>query len=120
MECAQEHLRYGEIQKLCANKLLLFQGSGWNNLDITLQAPFLEAIKHVSDTHFVLAQAKDGVQFSKCQEDMGHKEILVVPYGDEYAGLAECLKRLTCEMSGRGRAVGMVRRGQLYGSPAAQ
>lgn len=68
----------------------------------------------------MLAQAKDEVQFSECREDTGHKEILVVPYGDEYAGLAEYLKRQTCEMSGRGRAVEMVRRGQLHGSPAAQ
>ncbi|XP_032495176.1 protein FAM118B isoform X3 [Phocoena sinus] len=105
-----------EIQKLYENKSFLFLGCGWTVDDTTFQALFLEAVKHKSDLeHFMLVRRGDVDEFKKLRENMLDKGIKVISYGNEYADLPEYFKRLTCEISTRGRS-GMVREGQLNGS----
>ncbi|KAM7051575.1 protein FAM118B isoform 3-T7 [Molossus nigricans] len=109
-----------EIQKLYENKSFLFLGCGQTVDDTTFQALFLEAVKHKSDLeHFMLVRKGDIDEFMKLRENMLDKGIKVISYGNEYADLPEYFKRLTCEISTRGRSAGMVREGQLNGSPAA-
>uniref|UniRef100_A0A5F5PJE8 Protein FAM118B n=2 Tax=Equus TaxID=9789 RepID=A0A5F5PJE8_HORSE len=109
-----------EIQKLYENKSFLFLGCGWTVDDTTFQALFLEAVKHKSDLeHFMLVRRGDVDEFKKLRENMLDKGIKVISYGNEYADLPEYFKRLTCEISTRGRSAGMVREGQLNGSSAA-
>uniref|UniRef100_A0A8C8Z6Y9 Protein FAM118B n=1 Tax=Prolemur simus TaxID=1328070 RepID=A0A8C8Z6Y9_PROSS len=109
-----------EIQKLYENKSFLFLGCGWTVDDTTFQALFLEAVKHKSDLeHFMLVRRGDVDEFKKLRENMLDKGIKVISYGNDYADLPEYLKRLTCEISTRGRSAGMVREGQLNGSSAA-
>ncbi|XP_032140754.1 protein FAM118B isoform X2 [Sapajus apella] len=108
-----------EIQKLYENKSFLFLGCGWTVDDTTFQALFLEAVKHKSDLeHFMLVRRGDVDEFKKLRENMLDKGIKVISYGNDYADLPEYFKRLTCEISTRGRS-GMVREGQLNGSSAA-
>ncbi|XP_021027032.1 protein FAM118B isoform X1 [Mus caroli] len=109
-----------EIQKLYENKSFLFLGCGWTVDDTTFQALFLEAVKHKSDLeHFMLVQRGDVDEFKKLRENMLDKGIKVISYGNDYADLPEYFKRLTCEISTRGRSAGMAREGQLNGSSAA-
>lgn len=108
-----------EIQKLYENKSFLFLGCGWTVDDTTFQALFLEAVKHKSDLeHFMLVRRGDVDEFKKLRENMLDKGIKVISYGNDYADLPEYFKRLTCEISTRGRS-GMAREGQLNGSSAA-
>ncbi|XP_058520111.1 protein FAM118B isoform X3 [Ochotona princeps] len=107
-----------EIQKLYENKSFLFLGCGWTVDDTTFQALFLEAVKHKSDLeHFMLVRRGDVDEFKKLRENMLDKGIKVISYGNDYADLPEYFKRLTCEISTRGRS-GVVREGQLNGSSA--
>ncbi|XP_004862648.1 protein FAM118B isoform X2 [Heterocephalus glaber] len=107
-----------EIQKLYENKSFLFLGCGWTVDDTTFQALFLEAVKHKSDLeHFMLVRRGDVDEFKKLRENMLDKGIKVISYGNDYADLPEYFKRLTCEISTRGK-LGMVREGQLNGSSA--
>lgn len=109
-----------EIQKLYENKSFLFLGCGWTVDDTTFQALFLEAVKHKSDLeHFMLVRRGDVDEFKKLRENMLDKGIKVISYGNDYADLPEYFKRLTCEISTRGRSAGMAREGQLNGSSAA-
>uniref|UniRef100_A0A8C6FUR9 Protein FAM118B n=1 Tax=Moschus moschiferus TaxID=68415 RepID=A0A8C6FUR9_MOSMO len=109
-----------EIQKLYENKSFLFLGCGWTVDDTTFQALFLEAVKHKSDLeHFMLVRRGDVDEFKKLRENMLDKGIKVISYGNDYADLPEYFKRLTCEISTRGRSAGIVREGQLNGSSAA-
>lgn len=108
-----------EIQKLYENKSFLFLGCGWTVDDTTFQALFLEAVKHKSDLeHFMLVRRGDVDEFKKLRENMLDKGIKVISYGNDYADLPEYFKRLTCEISTRGRS-GVAREGQLNGSSAA-
>uniref|UniRef100_A0A8C6RA11 Protein FAM118B n=1 Tax=Nannospalax galili TaxID=1026970 RepID=A0A8C6RA11_NANGA len=108
-----------EIQKLYENKSFLFLGCGWTVDDTTFQALFLEAVKHKSDLeHFMLVRRGDVDEFQKLRENMLDKGIKVISYGNDYADLPEYFKRLTCEISTRGRSAGMPREGQLNGSSA--
>uniref|UniRef100_A0A8C2R617 Protein FAM118B n=1 Tax=Capra hircus TaxID=9925 RepID=A0A8C2R617_CAPHI len=108
-----------EIQKLYENKSFLFLGCGWTVDDTTFQALFLEAIKHKSDLeHFMLVRRGDVDEFKKLRENMLDKGIKVISYGNDYADLPEYFRRLTCEISTRGRS-GIVREGQLNGSSTA-
>ncbi|XP_057173012.1 protein FAM118B isoform X4 [Ursus arctos] len=94
-----------EIQKLYENKSFLFLGCGWTVDDTTFQALFLEAVKHKSDLeHFMLVRRGDVDEFKKLRENMLDKGIKVISYGNEYADLPEYFKRLTCEISTRGRS----------------
>nr|KAF6282207.1 family with sequence similarity 118 member B [Myotis myotis] len=87
--------------------------------DTTFQALFLEAVKHKSDLeHFMLVRKGDIDEFMKLRENMLDKGIKVISYGNEYADLPEYFKRLTCEISTRGRS-GVMREGHLNGSSAA-
>ncbi|KAM8813203.1 protein FAM118B isoform 2-T2 [Rhynchonycteris naso] len=107
-----------EIQKLYENKSFLFLGCGQTVDDTTFQALFLEAVKHKSDLeHFMLVRKGDVDEFKKLRENMLDKGIKVISYGNEYSDLPEYFKRLTSEMSKRGRS-GMVRDSQLNGSSA--
>lgn len=73
--------------------------------DTTFQALFLEAVKHKSDLeHFMLVRRGDVDEFKKLRENMLDKGIKVISYGNEYADLPEYFKRLTCEISTRGRS----------------
>lgn len=97
--------RKREIQKLYENKSFLFLGCGWTVDDTTFQALFLEAVKHKSDLeHFMLVRRGDVDEFKKLRENMLDKGIKVISYGNEYADLPEYFKRLTCEISTRGRS----------------
>uniref|UniRef100_A0A8C5L154 Protein FAM118B n=1 Tax=Jaculus jaculus TaxID=51337 RepID=A0A8C5L154_JACJA len=108
-----------EIQKLYENKSFLFLGCGWTVDDTTFQALFLEAVKHKSDLeHFMLVRRGDVDEFKKLRENMLDKGIKVISYGNDYADLPEYFKRLTCEISTRGKSAGMVKEGQLNGSSA--
>lgn len=94
-----------EIQKLYENKSFLFLGCGWTVDDTTFQALFLEAVKHKSDLeHFMLVRRGDVDEFKKLRENMLDKGIKVISYGNDYADLPEYFKRLTCEISTRGRS----------------
>ena len=94
-----------EIQKLYENKSFLFLGCGWTVDDTTFQALFLEAVKHKSDLeHFMLVRRGDVDEFKKLRENMLDKGIKVISYGNEYADLPEYFRRLTCEISTRGRS----------------
>ncbi|EPQ10553.1 Protein FAM118B [Myotis brandtii] len=94
-----------EIQKLYENKSFLFLGCGQTVDDTTFQALFLEAVKHKSDLeHFMLVRKGDIDEFMKLRENMLDKGIKVISYGNEYADLPEYFKRLTCEISTRGRS----------------
>lgn len=94
-----------EIQKLYENKSFLFLGCGWTVDDTTFQALFLEAIKHKSDLeHFMLVRRGDVDEFKKLRENMLDKGIKVISYGNDYADLPEYFRRLTCEISTRGRS----------------
>ncbi|XP_036210159.1 protein FAM118B isoform X6 [Myotis myotis] len=109
-----------EIQKLYENKSFLFLGCGQTVDDTTFQALFLEAVKHKSDLeHFMLVRKGDIDEFMKLRENMLDKGIKVISYGNEYADLPEYFKRLTCEISTRGRSAGVMREGHLNGSSAA-
>lgn len=109
-----------EIQKLYENKSFLFLGCGWTVDDTTFQALFLEAVKHKSDLeHFMLVRRGDVDEFKKLRENMLDKGIKVISYGSDYADLPEYFKRLTCEISTRGKLAGMGREGQLNGSSTA-
>lgn len=93
-----------EIQKLYENKSFLFLGCGWTVDDTTFQALFLEAVKHKSDLeHFMLVRRGDVDEFKKLRENMLDKGIKVISYGNDYADLPEYFKRLTCEISMRGK-----------------
>ncbi|EGW11131.1 Protein FAM118B [Cricetulus griseus] len=93
-----------EIQKLYENKSFLFLGCGWTVDDTTFQALFLEAVKHKSDLeHFMLVRRGDVDEFKKLRENMLDKGIKVISYGNDYADLPEYFKRLTYEISTRGR-----------------
>lgn len=73
--------------------------------DTTFQALFLEAVKHKSDLeHFMLVRRGDVDEFKKLRENMLDKGIKVISYGNEYADLPEYFRRLTCEISTRGRS----------------
>lgn len=73
--------------------------------DTTFQALFLEAVKHKSDLeHFMLVRRGDVDEFKKLRENMLDKGIKVISYGNDYADLPEYFKRLTCEISTRGRS----------------
>lgn len=94
-----------EIQKLYENKSFLFLGCGQTVDDTTFQALFLEAVKHKSDLeHFMLVRKGDVDEFMKLRENMLDKGIKVISYGNEYSDLPEYFKRLTCEISTKGRA----------------
>ncbi|XP_070256288.1 protein FAM118B isoform X1 [Myotis yumanensis] len=109
-----------EIQKLYENKSFLFLGCGQTVDDTTFQALFLEAVKHKSDLeHFMLVRKGDIDEFMKLRENMLDKGIKVISYGNDYADLPEYFKRLTCEISTRGRSAGVMREGHLNGSSAA-
>ncbi|XP_045441411.1 protein FAM118B isoform X5 [Pipistrellus kuhlii] len=87
--------------------------------DTTFQALFLEAVKHKSDLeHFMLVRKGDIDEFMKLRENMLDKGIKVISYGNEYSDLPEYFKRLTCEISTRGRSAGVMREGHLNGSSA--
>ena len=55
----------------------------------------------------MLVRRGDVDEFKKLRENMLDKGIKVISYGNDYADLPEYFKRLTYEISTRGRSAGM-------------